>query len=338
MRISAKNWLPVVGVGLAALCLAAPARAVEADKLTPADADAVVSINVRKILDSELFKKYGKNDAEKALLDDNAKKILEAVGLNPLKDVDSILFTNAGIDKAKRLIVLRGKFDVDKIKAAAEKYAKDKPDDLKITQQDDLTIYEGKGDGKQPYYAHITSDGKTVLVSTDKAYLVQAVASRPSGPSKELQIALDAIDGKESIWMAMVVTDEMRKVMESSPQGKELAPKLESVTGTINVAKDVATSLIIHTNDAKAAGDVKKLLNQIKPILTLAAASDEHVGPLVGDLLDNLKITTDKTNVNVNLTVTADLIDKATKEEKKESKEEKEKVNEEKDKKESKDK
>lgn len=335
MRISAKHWLPAVGAGLAALCLAAPARAVDADKLTPADADAVVSVNVRQILDSQLFKKYGKADAEKALLDDNAKKILAVVGLDPLKDVDSIVFTNAGIDKAKRLIVIRGKFDADKIKAAAEKYAADKPDELKITKQDDLTIYEGKGDGKQPYYAHIVSDGKTVLISTDKAYLVQAVTSRSSGPSSELQRALGAIDGKQSIWMAMVVTEEMRKAMESSPQGKELAPKLESVTGTVNVADDVVTSLVIHTNDPKAAGDVKKLLNQVKPILTLAAASDERVGPLVGDLLDNLKITTDKTDVNVNLTVSADLIEKATKEEKKESKD---RVNEEKDKKESKDK
>ena len=316
MRFSARNWLPIIGLGVSALCLAGSARAVEADKLTPADADVVVSVNVRKILDSELFKKYGKDDAEKALLDENAKKMLTAVGLDPLKDVDSILFTNAGIDKSRRLVVVRGKFDVDKIKATAEAVAKDKPDELKITKQDDLTIYEGKGDGKQTYYAHVVSDGKTVMASTDKSYLVQAVTNRSAGASKELQSALNSLDGKDSIWMAMVVTDEMRKAMASSPQGKELAPKLEALTGTVNVANDVRTSLVIHTADDKSAADVKKVLNQVKPILTLAANSDERVGPLVGDLMDNLKITTDKNSVNVNLTVTADLIEKATKEEK----------------------
>ena len=325
MHFRAKNWPAIVVVGLAALCPAGSARAVEADKLTPADADVVVSVNVRKLVDSELFKKYGKDDAEKALLDDKAKKLLDAIGLNPLKDVDGILFTSSGIDKPRRLLVVRGHFDADKIKAAAEKYAKDHPDDLKITKQDDLTIYEGKGDGKQPFYAHVVSDGKTVLASTDKAYLLQAVTSRSSGPSKELKNALATIDGKEAVWMAMVVTDEMRKVMESNPQGKELAPKLEALTGTVNVTSDVLTNFVIHTSDAKAAGDVKKLLNQVKPILTLAANSDEHIGPLVGDLMDNLKITTEKNNVNINLTVTGDLIEKATKEEKKDSKESKDK-------------
>jgi hypothetical protein len=316
MRFAAKNGLAVFGLGLAALCLAGSARAVEADKLTPADADLVVSVNVRKLVDSDLFKKYAKDDAEKALLDDNAKKMLEAVGLNPLKDVDTILFTNAGIDKAKRLVVIRGTFDVDKIKAAADAYAKDKPDDLKISKEDGLTIYQTKGDGKQTYYAHVVSDGKKVLASTDKAYLVQAIMSPSAGPSKELQDALNTLDGKDGVWMAMVVTDEMRKSMETNPQGKELAPKLKALTGTVDVANDVHTNLVIHTTDEKSAADVKKLLNQVKPILTLAANSDERVGPLVGDLMDNLKITTDKNSVNVNLTVTADLIEKASKAEK----------------------
>ena len=293
-------------------------------KLTPADADVIVSVNVRKLLDSELFKKYGKGDAEKALLDDKAKKLLDAIGLNPLKDVDGILFTSSGIDKLGRPPVVRGHFDTDKIKEAAEKYAKDHPDDLKITKKGDLTIYEGKGDGKQPFYAYVEPDGKRLLASTDEDYLLQAVNGHSSGPNKELQVALDTIEGTPDVWMAMVVTDEMRKVMESNPQGKELAPKLKALTGTVNVTSDVQTNFVIHTTDDKSAADVKKLLNQVKPILTLAANSDEHIGPLVADLMDNLKITTDKTSVKVNLTVTGDLIDKAAKEEKKESKENKE--------------
>lgn len=325
MRLSAKNWPAVAVAGLAAFCLAGAARAVEADKLVPADAEMVASVNVRQLVDSELFKKYGKGEAEKALLDDKVKNLLDAVGLNPLKDVDGILFTSSGLDKSRRLLAVQGHFDADKIKAAAEKYAKDHPDELKITKQGDRTIYEGKGDGSQPYYAHVQPDGKTVLVSTDKAYLLQAVNGRSSGPSKEMQNALSTIDGKDVFWMAIVVTDEMRKMMGSDPHAKELAPKLEALTGTVNVTNDVQTHFAVHTSDAKAAGDVKKLLNQVKPLLTLWANSDEHFGPLVSDLLDNLKITTDKTNVNVNLTVTGDLIEKATKEEKKDSKESKDK-------------
>ena len=63
MRISAKTWLPLLGAGLAALCLAASARAVDADSRTPADAEVIVSINVSQILDSDAFKKYAKDEA-----------------------------------------------------------------------------------------------------------------------------------------------------------------------------------------------------------------------------------------------------------------------------------
>ena len=114
--------------------------------------------------------------------------------------------------------------------------------------------------------------------------------------------------------------------MASTPQAKDLAPKLEAVTGTINVANDVETNLVIHTTDAKAAADVKKILNQVKPLLTLAAqGASEEAGPVLSELVDNLKITTEENSVKLNLKVSEDLIEKAHKSEAKESKESKDK-------------
>ena len=94
-----------------------------------------------------------------------------------------------------------------------------------------------------------------------------------------MQDALSKVGGKESIWLAAVITDEIKKQMASNPQAKDLAPKLEAVTGTINVANDVQTNLVIHTTDAKAAADVKKILNQVKPLLTLVAQSAGRTPP-----------------------------------------------------------
>ena len=318
MRISAKTWL-LLAAALAAMCLAGSARAVDADKMIPADAEAVVSVNVRQLLDSDLFKKYGKDDVEKGLQDDKAKKLLDAIGLNPLKDIDSVLLTSAGgAEKPKVLVVARGKFDVSKIQTAAENYAKSKPEELKITKEGDLTIYEGKGDNKQTVYAHLVSDGKTLLASTDKSYLLDAIKNPSAGPSKELTTALGKVPGKESVWMAAVVTEAMKEQMASNPQTKNLAGKLESITGSINVTSDVALDLVIHTADAMAAGDVKKMLNQVKPILTLMAQSNEDAAPIVQDLIDNLKITTDQSSVKVSLKVSEEVIEKASKQEKKE--------------------
>jgi hypothetical protein len=321
MRISAKTWMPLLGAALAALCLTASARAVSADKRTPADAEVIVSVDVSQILDSEIFKKYAKEELEKALLNEKVKKELDAVGLDPLKDVHKLLITSAGTEKPKVLIVAYGKFDVDKMKAAAEKAAKDKPDELKIATEDGKTIYEGKGGDGKDFYAYLDPNGETVLASTEKDYLMAAIANKSEGPSKEMKEVLDKVGGKESIWLAALITKEIKKQMASTPQAKDLAPKLEAVTGTINVANDVVTNLVIHTTDAKAAADVKKILNQVKPLLTLAAqGAGEEAGPVLSEVVDNLKITTEENSVKLSLKVSEDLIEKAHKPEAKESK------------------
>jgi hypothetical protein len=321
MRISAKTWMPLLGAALAALCLTASARAVSADKRTPADAEVIVSIDVSQILDSEIFKKYAKEELEKALLNEKVKKELDAVGLDPLKDVHKLLITSAGTEKPKVLIVAYGKFDVDKMKAAAEKAAKDKPDELKIATEDGKTIYEGKGGDGKDFYAYLDPNGETVLASTEKDYLMAAIANKSEGPSKEMKEVLDKVGGKESIWLAALITKEIKKQMASTPQAKDLAPKLEAVTGTINVANDVVTNLVIHTTDAKAAADVKKILNQVKPLLTLAAqGAGEDAAPVLSEVVDNLKITTEENSVKLSLKVSEDLIEKAHKPEAKESK------------------
>jgi hypothetical protein len=326
MRISAKTWLPLLGAGLAALCLAVTARAVSPDNRTPADAEVVVSIDVSQILASDVYKKFAKDELEKLLLTDSVKKELDAVGLNPLKDIHKLLITSAGTEKPKVLFVAYGKFDVDKIKAGAEKAAKDKPDELKITIQDGKTIYEGKGSDGKEFYAYLDPNGSTMLASSEKDYLMTAIANKSTGPNKEMQNALSQIGGKESIWLAAIITKEMKKQMASSPQAKDLAPKLEAVTGSINVTNDVQTNLVIHTTDAKAAADLKKILNQVKPLLTLAAqGAGEEAAPALSEVVDNLKITTEENSVKINLKVTEELIEKVHKPDAKESKESKDK-------------
>ena len=52
-----KCWVTVLTLGAA--CVAGPARAADIDKLTPADAQAVMVFNIRQAFDSPLAKKKG---------------------------------------------------------------------------------------------------------------------------------------------------------------------------------------------------------------------------------------------------------------------------------------
>ncbi len=110
MRIFAKTWMPLLGAALAAFYLSASAPALTPDARTPADAEVVVSVDVSQILDSEIFKKFAKDEMEKALLNEKVKKELDAIGLNPLKDIHKLLITSRRHREAEGLV--RGKRQV----------------------------------------------------------------------------------------------------------------------------------------------------------------------------------------------------------------------------------
>jgi hypothetical protein len=120
--------------GLTAALLTFPAaRAAEVDRLLPADSELVVTVNVRQILESPLFKKHvALKDAQDALtehLPGEANQILKDLGFDPFTDLDSVTVAGpGGHDKDRGLIVVRGRFDADKIKARAAQAAKDDPD------------------------------------------------------------------------------------------------------------------------------------------------------------------------------------------------------------------
>src|SRR5258707_15347454 len=117
----------VLAVGL----LAAPARAAEVDKYLPSEAEAVMFVNVRQILDSAVVKKYALELAKDGLKNNvDAQQMLNAFGLDPFKDITSFtVATGGGISEPKLLAIMHGTFDVAKIQAAVEAHAKGPPDE-----------------------------------------------------------------------------------------------------------------------------------------------------------------------------------------------------------------
>jgi len=287
------------------------------DPLTPADSEILVVIDVRRFLDAPLVKKNGLEEGKAAFKkNEEVEKILAATGIDPFKDIDTITFAAAGTANAKGLAVVRGRFDLDKVHTAAEEYSKKNEDKLKITKEGSTEVYEVKGKDKdKPGFAAF-ADRNTLLIAPSKDALLEAVkdvGKRPAKLNADLQKALGKLSGKECVWLAVVVTDEMRKGMSKNPQMRELAPKLESVTGGVTLDTSALIQFAIHTTDEKAAAQLKKTINQVKPLLAVVAQSNEEAGPLLGELLDNLKISTSKTRVDISLKITQDLIDKAAK-------------------------
>jgi hypothetical protein len=297
--------------GLTAFLAAAvvlSARAAEPDKYLPSDSEAVVVINVQEMLNSPLVKKNLEHLKAAMASNEDAKKFFKATGLDPLKDIHKVVIgASMGGGEPKALIVVRGKFDVDKIQAAVADEAKAKGEDLQVIDKDGKKIYKLASKGGKPTFAAF-ADNSTLVMSQSEKDTEAGLKGGGGKVSPELVTALDRLGGKESVYAALVITDQMKKMIADgpNPQFKELAPKLQFVTGIFDVTNDVKLKLSVQTSDAKAADKVKMTLNQFVPLIGMMAAGQaEKLGPAVTDLVKQIEVKKDDKNaVSVSLVVT----------------------------------
>jgi len=301
------TWLAALGVSAVAL-LSAPARAADLDPLTPADAQMVMSFNLRQVVDSPLAKKKGYAQKLKDLVDQNqeAKNVLKAVGLDPFKDIDSITVVmpipqNPGGKAEKALITVRGNFDQDKIEAAL---MADKTGKVKSSKEGTRTLFEMKGDGDTVYATF--ADKKTIVAAPAKEYLLSSLKGGAK-PNPALAKSV-ANASKESMWMGVMLTDEMRKGIQGNPQTAAFAA-MESVTGTVNVTDAIAIDFFLNADNAGNAGKMKDTVNQFLPLLGAFTAGDEKVGPVVKKIMGNIKVDVKGSSVNISVKITEDIID-----------------------------
>jgi hypothetical protein len=303
-------WLSKAALGLALAALFVQASGA-ADPETPTsdNPEVVVSVNIRQILGSGLAKKYALDPIKNVLQSDqNAQKVITATGLDPLKDLDSITVSGANLKPPQALIVVRGRFDAEKINAAMADQAK-KEKTLKSSKEGALTVWQAEKDG-QTLFATVASKG-TMLMSLDKDNLVKAATGVGTGKiGGELKTAIGKLTGKESMWLASIVTEEMKTKLGENPQTKKYADKLKAITGSITFTDDIQFGAQIYTTQADIAKEIRKVLNDLKPFLNLLASGNEQAAPIAKELLDALKIETKDTTVTIDLKVSEDLIKK----------------------------
>src|SRR5262249_18256872 len=217
MRLS---YLAVFAVALGAV----PARAADIDPYLPDDTEAVVTINVRQILDAPFVKKEALDNLKKSLEErGGALKHLKDLDLDLHKDIDRLVLANTGGDPDRSLLIVHGRFEVAKFEAKAAEIAKAQPDMWSVT-----TIPDGAGgqykvlksakwydfSGVRPALknkpAYIALLDKRVLVASPEKDLVIDALDKGRGrkktalKSKELKGLLEKANGKQRLGIAML--------------------------------------------------------------------------------------------------------------------------------------
>ena len=311
-----KMWRYIAAATVVALVVCSASAAPKLDRLTPSDAEVVVQVNVRQLLRTPLVKKHGL-DPIKTLLQHNAElqQLLTAAGLDPLKDIDSLCLCISGNPMAggKLLAVVRGDFDVNKARKAAEEYAKKHPNRLK-SSNDPTKPWEITCDNKS-FYAAFAGDKTLVMTTTkeDTAAVIARAGQTPQRPSQAMQAALDHLKGGESMWMAMVATDDIKQLLKGDDMAKDFAAALQSVTGALELNEDAQFSLVVHTNSPKAAEKIKGKLDELMPLLAFVGAGKDKSGRVVKEVIDSIKLKAEKNDVSIRLQITDAQIEKARK-------------------------
>jgi hypothetical protein len=175
-----KRWPVVFVFALAAAAMASDAPVSE---WAPPGTKVAIGVNVRGLLDSSLAKDLGGEVRGTASMLAAAPSL---AGLDPLRDIDRVLIlaTSAG-SKGPSLIVLSGRFDVERLARGATRYR-------------DVPIIR---DTKGPDAAIGLIDGETAIVG-ELAQVEAAIDRRGSGAQldADLMARIDAAWSRYDVW------------------------------------------------------------------------------------------------------------------------------------------
>ncbi|MGL5098136.1 MAG: hypothetical protein ACRDD1_21320, partial [Planctomycetia bacterium] len=263
---------PVMGLFAAALLAApvAPARAAEVDPLLPVETEAVMFLNVRQILDCELVKKFALGQLKQALQGQDAQKMIKQLGVDPLKDVETLVAGTWGKDPKNMQVVavLYGKFNPEKLFAAATDATKDKPDEIAIVTEGKYKLVKftpkTENPDQKPFYVAV-ADEETLIAGSDAKLVTTAVAAAEKDAKpvlgKELSSLILAQDDKASMYACGLTAgkvDVPANLNLPGVDGAKLAKQLEnmkSLAMTLRMTKDVAVEIGMGMKDEDSADD-----------------------------------------------------------------------------------
>lgn len=314
-----------LGLALAAVLSAVPVRGADVDKLLPDDTDVIISINLRQILESGVAKKHALQDLEKGFKSNpEAQKVLDQLGLDPMKDIFSVTLATSGTGGQNGLAIVHGSFDPAKIHAAADGVAKAHPEILKFQKENNTRVYEIK-DASQPlpYFAALLNK-EVLVIAPSRANIIDAVGKSAGKKepklAKNLQELINKLDGKQSLWVAALASQDLKKQLAQNETTKDFANQLQSLSGGVTLTDDVKIDLRLATSDPIAARGIREKMEGLKALATLLVTTNEQLKEyqqLVLEIVNCFRFSQDRGTVAIEIRFSSELIDKGARKAKK---------------------
>jgi hypothetical protein len=301
--------------GLALLALVASplsGRAAEGEKYLPNNSDAVLTVNVKLLLDSAVVKRNLELVKPILKADANFQKTVDALGLDPFKDIDYVLIgVPSGADPDKVVIVIQGKFNGKKVHALAVKAAEENPKVVEIERVGNDSIYKitPPGKGEKETFAALLDE--TTLVGSRSHDLVVEALDKKSGKKKsEQKKELKELLAKANSQQCISIV-----ALDTVGQG-DLAGLVKSLTGGFTIGEDVKMDFALNAKDDEAAKTVADKLDegvrQVQPLVKGLGSRDKRLAPLV-EIFNTLKVKPDGAKVSITAEVSESVVKKIEK-------------------------
>jgi hypothetical protein len=288
---------------LLAVCLAAlPVAARGADPVPylPAETDAVLTIQARQVVESDLGKKVGA-DLLKELLEivKPAAAAVRATGLDPLRDFEVV---TVGMDlkntsPPKPFALMEGNFDSKKVEANIAAYMKEHPDHVTAVNVGGKAAYKVAGaKPAETMYAAVLDDTKLVVAPSENdlsGAFAAAAGGRKPVISRELAGLLAAQKPTAPIFLRAWVKGRFDNVNLPNEKLKAAVQGVDWATVAVAVTKDLSVLANLNTPDAASAQKLSDLLGGVIGLVRLqllAAAEDQPELRPVADLLKATRV------------------------------------------------
>jgi hypothetical protein len=238
-----KRW-PAVCVFAWAVAAAVAADA-PLSELAPPGTKVAIGINVRAVLDSavmkELPKEFGAQEKDVAA---GLAGSLHIAGFDPLKDVDQVWLLAAGTDnKAPMLVVVRGRFDAEKLANGAKRYK-------------GIPIMDG-GQGA------IGLLGSEVAIAGDTLQVQAAIDRLGSGAQldPELKARIEAVTARYDIWGIGEIPEGVAIPTTGTPPGPS---SIDRFMFGLTLRQGESLTAEFHTRSTEDAANMTAYLSMIQ--------------------------------------------------------------------------
>ncbi len=287
----------------------------------PAETDAVVTIQVRQVADSELGKKVGA-DLFKSLLgaSKQASVVVEASGLDLLKDFD-VITVGINLDRTnppKPFALFEGKFDAKKLRNSMAAFSKEHPERLTAVTIDSKSGYKlpGRKDAEDMFVA-VLDETKLALAGSEKdlaGAMHAAAGERKPVISRELAGLLATAKSTAPIFARAWVKGKLGDLKLPNERLNAQVQKVDWATVAITVNKDVALTLTVNAPDEPSAKVLSDLFGAVVGLIRLqiaAAAEDQPELMPIRDLLRSARVAPVGKTVVATGSVKGEAIEKA---------------------------